>query len=108
MNVQHKSISPEKASAIGHELRAARVQKSLTLTRISAKLGVDAGQLSRFERGQFIRVSPNLQKYAKYLQISLTVEAQDALAARVRLIASKSAKHREAIEEIVSALERLA
>jgi transcriptional regulator with XRE-family HTH domain len=85
----------------------ARTQRKLTLTTVSANLGIDAGQLSRFERGQFIRLSTNLQKYAKYLQIRLTDGEHDALVARVMVIASKSAKHREAVEEIVSALERI-
>jgi transcriptional regulator with XRE-family HTH domain len=84
----------------------ARIGRSLTLVSISSKIGIDAGQLSRFERGQFIRASENLQKYAKYLQIDVDEDEYAALAARVMVIASKSAKHREAVEEIVSALER--
>jgi transcriptional regulator with XRE-family HTH domain len=107
MNAQHKSISFEKASKIGAELRSSRNRKSLTLTGISAKLGIDSGQLSRFERGQFIRASVNLQKYANYLQIDLASNAQNALVERVMIIASKSAKHRKAVEEIVTALERI-
>lgn len=107
MNAQHKSISSEKASQIGDGLRTARIQRKLTLTKVSDKLGVDVGQLSRFERGQFVLVSKNLQKYAKYLQINVADKPQDALAARVMVLASKSSKHREAVEEIVSALERI-
>lgn len=106
MRVQHKSISPNKASRIGDALRLARIGRSLTLTRVSSKLGIDAGQLSRFEHGQFVRLSNNLQKYAKYLQIRLRDMEPDALLERVMVIASKSTKHREAVEEIVRALER--
>jgi transcriptional regulator with XRE-family HTH domain len=107
MNVQHKSISSENASQIGGGLRMERVKRNLTLEGVSAKIGVHVGQLSRFERGQFIRLSKNLQKYAKYLQINPSVTVKDSLVERVMMIASKSIKHREAVEEIVTALERI-
>jgi transcriptional regulator with XRE-family HTH domain len=107
MSAQYKSISSENSCKIGALLRTSRLKRSLTLTAASGKVGVDAGQLSRFERGQFIRGSPNLQKYANYLQINLIDQEQNALAERVMIIASKSAKHREAVEEIVTALERI-
>jgi hypothetical protein len=35
------------------------------------------------------------------------MDVEDSLASRVMSIASKSAKHREAVEEIIAALERL-
>lgn len=84
-----------------------RVKRSLTLESVSAKVGVHVGQLSRFERGKFIRISKNLQKYAKYFQITLNLTVKDSLVERVMMIASKSIKHRKAVEEIVTALERI-
>lgn len=107
MSVQHKSISPEKASRFGERLRQIRNQRGLTLVVASSELGIDVGQLSRFERGQFVRVSKNLQKYANYLQINSVAELPTSLAERVMVIAARSEKHREAVEEIVTALERI-
>jgi transcriptional regulator with XRE-family HTH domain len=107
MSVQHKSISPEKASRFGGRLRQVRSQRELTLVGVSSELGIDVGQLSRFERGQFVRASKNLQKYANYLQVNAEEELPDSLAERLMVIAARSVKHREAVEEIVTALERI-
>lgn len=107
MITQHKTISSDLAVQFGHRLRAARLDRDLTLEGVGSKLDIDAGQISRFERGQFVRISKNLQKYAKYLQTPATLNLEDSLASRVMLIASKSRKHRQAVEEIIAALERL-
>lgn len=107
MTTQYKLIPSDHAVQFGSRLRNARIERNLTLKGVSSKLDIDAGQISRFERGKFVRVSRNLQKYAVYLQTSTDIDVQDSLASRVMLIASKSAKHREAVEEILAALERL-
>jgi transcriptional regulator with XRE-family HTH domain len=107
MSVQHKPISPDKASRFGGRLRQVRNERELTLAGVSSELGIDVGQLSRFERGQFVRISKNLQKYANFLRVNAEKELPDSLVERVMVIAARSAKHREAVEEIVTALERI-
>ncbi|WP_124466735.1 MULTISPECIES: RodZ family helix-turn-helix domain-containing protein [Burkholderia cepacia complex] len=102
----NKPISAETARKFGAALRHARMAKEEPLALAAERSNVDVGQLSRFERGQFKRVSRNLQKYANYLQISLIVRP-DALEERFRNFAARSVEHRAACELILEALERL-
>lgn len=46
--------------------------KGYTLIHVAARTGVDAGQLSKLERGQMATVSTNVQKVCTYLQIPAT------------------------------------
>ncbi|WP_157641673.1 helix-turn-helix domain-containing protein [Burkholderia ubonensis] len=102
----YKPVSTESALKLGAELRRARVAKKDTLVSAAEKAKIDVGQLSRIERGQFKRISKNLQKYANYLQIALPAST-DNLEERFRNFAARSAGHRAACELILDALEGL-
>ena len=107
---KHKAIPRSQASAHGAHLHARRTQKGITLASIGCELEIDVGQLSRFERGEFKRLSRNLRKYSKYLQISEREldNLSDSFPIRIAAIAAKSDAHRAAVEDILLALERLA
>ena len=103
---KYKPIPTIFASKLGAELRDARRNREITLKMASKKTGIDVGQLSRFERGDFKTASKNLQSYAYYLQISLP-NWNDNLEERFRKYAARSTDHRAACELILDALERL-
>lgn len=88
-------------------LRSERLERGLTLKEVETKLGIAAGQISRFERGAFKKLSRNLQIYAKYLQIEASFSIERSIQERISLISSKSTDHRKALEEIIAALERI-
>jgi transcriptional regulator with XRE-family HTH domain len=95
-----------EAMRLGGELRGRRAGKGLTLEQVAQEVGIHAAQLSRFERGEFVRMSANLQKYLAFLQIGEPNDSQ-SLAERLIAFCGRSTKHREAALAIVSALEQL-
>lgn len=82
----------------------------LTITDIQKETGVNIGQISRFERGDFKRVSKNLQKINTFLQkkpISTQGRLSSAdLGDRLEKLASRSEKHRVAAEAVLRAFEQ--
>ncbi|WP_454832877.1 helix-turn-helix domain-containing protein [Pseudoxanthomonas wuyuanensis] len=53
-------------------MRLARKTQGFTLVYVSERTGVDAGQLSKLERGQMATVSENVQKVCTFLRIPAT------------------------------------
>lgn len=103
---KHKPVEPHTATIFGSELKRARERRNLTLVNISSKIDVHYGQLSRFESGNFKVLSPNLQKFAKYLHVRLTEPALD-LSVRFERLASRSPRHLAACKRLIEALEKL-
>ncbi|MBT2748306.1 MULTISPECIES: helix-turn-helix domain-containing protein [unclassified Lysobacter] len=64
--------TPDDATRLGARMRSARKNKGYTLVFVATHTGVDAGQLSKLERGQMATVSENVQKICTYLQIPAT------------------------------------
>lgn len=100
--------SVDDARKIGRELREARKSRGLTLKRVEAETGVNVGQLSRFERGEFARLSPNLQKVMGYFAKvpSSRSPRSEQLVARFERILTRSDKHKAAARALLAALER--
>ncbi|MBF3409307.1 helix-turn-helix transcriptional regulator [Burkholderia pseudomallei] len=101
-----------EAKELGDALRGRRKALGLTLGQLAGLLGVDVGQLSRFERAEFKYVSKNLQKTADYLQIptaAATLEAQDADAVVGKFVEllRRSERHRAAAIALIEALQDL-
>ncbi|MFM0684844.1 helix-turn-helix transcriptional regulator [Paraburkholderia strydomiana] len=107
MQPNRKSV-PE-AKQVGDALRHRRKELGLTLQQLAAKLSVDVGQLSRFERAEFKIVSHNLQKVASFLQIQIRdgVEKPDAIVEQFTELLGRSARHRAAAIALVRALQEL-
>ena len=100
--------SKEQASVFGNEIKRRRKSRKIKLFKASADLGIDVGQLSRFENGKFVFVSKNLQIYLNYLQISdLDFSVETDLIHRFTQALKKSSKHLEAGAYMVSLLESL-
>lgn len=80
----------------------------ITLLSASKQTGVNIGHLSRFERGDFSFVSPNLQKFASFLQINLEEPSiYPSLLERFAAAIKQSSRHEAAAAAMVLALESL-
>lgn len=64
--------TPDDAARLGARMRSARKAKGYTLIQVAARAGVNAGQLSKLERGQMATVSTNVQKVCTFLRIQAT------------------------------------
>jgi transcriptional regulator with XRE-family HTH domain len=62
----------DDAARLGAQMRSVRKSRGLTLIYVSKCTGVDAGQLSKLERGQMTTVSKNVQNICTFLQIPAT------------------------------------
>ena len=99
--------------SIAEQINRRRKDQSLTLIELEKITGVDCGQLSRFEQGNFKTASNNLQIICKYFRISLnTAEStkaapEEAVGVRLERFAALSSTHRAAAEDILRALEKL-
>lgn len=71
-------------------------------------MGVDVGQLSRFERGDFKIVSKNLQKLLDHLQtLEDRSREQPEIVQRFAELLARSERHEAAARTLVLALESL-
>jgi transcriptional regulator with XRE-family HTH domain len=104
--VQERKSSAD-AKQYGATLRQKRKSLSLTLQDVAAVTGLDVGQLSRFERGEFRAVTPNLQKFAVYLQNQDASGDSAPLIARFTRVMAKSDRHMAAAQAMVAVLESL-
>lgn len=97
-----------EALDLGEHLRSRRKSLEMTLVAASAAAGVNVGHLSRFERGEFSFVSPNLQKYAKFLQIEVdSANTSRSLLERFAAAVRQSERHENAAAAFVLTLETL-
>lgn len=64
--------TPADAARLGARMRSARKMKGYTLIHVATQTGVDAGQLSKLERGHMTMASKNVQKICKFLGVSVT------------------------------------
>lgn len=100
--------SPEEAKSLGQHLRNQRKLHGLTLEFVAKKIGVNVGQLSRFERGDFVLLSQNLQEFHSFLQkLDAPTTRQPKLVARFAAVLGKSDRHSVAAGALLSALEAL-
>lgn len=102
----HRKSSAE-AKQFGAMLRQRRKALSFTLQDVAQEVGVDVGQLSRFERGDFRVITPNLQKFAAHLQKQKSPDAGGPLVARFARVIAKSDRHLVAAQAMVDMLESL-
>lgn len=107
MQKNRKSI--QEAEELGGALRRRRKELGLTLSELANILEVDVGQLSRFERAEFKRMSKNLQKVSNFLQIPDTKEPEesDAVVRQFAELLGRSERHRAAALALVRALQEL-
>lgn len=107
--MQGNRKSVQEAEELGGALRRRRKELGLTLSSLADILQVDVGQLSRFERAKFKRVSRNLQKVATFLQLSASKETEesDAVVRQFAELLGRSERHRAAAIALVRALQEL-
>lgn len=106
MSALHKSTT--EAKELGLSLRLRRNRLGFTLKNLEMELGVDAGQISRFERGDFKIVSKNLQKVIDFLQASeATHTGPPELVVRFSELIQRSQRHVAAARALLSVLEIL-
>ena len=106
MKAQRKSTTD--ALNLGNHLRDKRKLHQLTLEEVAVKTGINVGQLSRFERGDFVFLSQNLQIFRDFLQrLDTPAMLQPKLVARFAAVLGKSDRHSAAAGAMLSALEAL-
>lgn len=109
--MRRKFNSPQDASVFGGQIRRARLGKGLTLVELGRAVSVDQSQISRYERGQMISVSKNLQKICKFLQINDDPDrfsmASTSLGQKVDELIRLAPECEPAVMKLVDALEGL-
>jgi transcriptional regulator with XRE-family HTH domain len=103
-------LDPAQAKLLGARFRQARQSRALALQEVAAKCEIHHSQLSRLERGQFKRLSDNVQKVCKYLHIkpheSMVVRADVAeLHARLDALVSSEPRGAEVLAALLDALD---
>ena len=85
------------------------MERNFTLAYVAKSTGVDVGQLSRFERGEFVFITKNLQILMSFLQINTEVsdETSQQLVGRFEALVTRSSRHEDAARALVFALEAL-
>lgn len=97
-----------QAVFIGHSIRNTRKIKGFRIVDIESLVGVNRGQISRFESGDFKNESNNLQKILKFLQIEDPgdlLTRQKNIIERIEKLMSKSGAHQSALLSILDVLE---
>lgn len=102
--MSEKFKSKIEVDTLAFALKERRRRLGLTLKDVESSIGVNCGQLSRFEAGRFKSNSNNLQKLCSFMQMDVTTIS---LGERLEKVAARSPSHRAAVEEILAALERL-
>jgi transcriptional regulator with XRE-family HTH domain len=108
-----KLKSNEVILAIAKQLKQRRCERELTLKELERHTGVNCGQISRFEKGNFKTVSENLQIVCTFFQIHLplynvtVIPVEDSIGRRFEKFASLSAVHYSVAEDILRAFDRL-
>jgi len=101
--------NPGDAQRLGADIRSARKTKGFTLVYVAANTGVNAGQLSKLERGQMATMSKNVLKICTFLRIPATT--RDRPPTRVgslldELVAGLPGSE-PAIEKLVTAIQEV-
>ena len=97
-----------EALFLGLQLRNRRKEQGITLIQAFEGTRVNVGQLSRFEHGEFSFDTPNLQKFAAYLQVDLSKgQGATSLDRRFEAARRRSDRHEAAAAALVQALETL-
>ena len=97
-----------EALFLGLALRTRRIEQGTTLVQASKNIRIHAGQLSRFEHGEFSFVTPNLQKFADYLHLDLLARQETpSLSRRFEAARRISDRHEAAAIALVQVLETL-
>mgnify|MGYP000117831550 FL=1 len=104
----NKFPSVSAVSILANALRERRVSRGETLVFVEKKTGVNRGQISRFESGQFKYSSKNLQILCKYMGVDECGEdVEFQLGDRFERFASSSPQNLSLAQELISFLERL-
>ena len=103
---------PPAAKALAKRIQDERSRRGLTLQELSNETGIDVAQTSRLCRGQFVRLSKNLAKLCLFLQINPNQQYKQrplppAVSRRAGDLWHRSSQHRQALLDVLSAIERL-
>lgn len=103
----------QDAASLGARMRIARIAARLTLTELASSTGVDAGHISKIERGMMVTFSPNVQKICTYLDVEISspafgVSGDSSVATRIESLLARSCISERALSKLVAALEEVA
>lgn len=90
---------------LGARIRSVRLSRGLSLVEVQGKTGVNHGQQSRIERGDFKRCGENVQVLCKFYDLTLTPPPEvEVLRARLEQ-AVQRAPVRRALEAVLDAID---
>lgn len=107
-----RKLDTAQAKLLGMQLKLARQRRSLSLKEVAHQCGIHHSQLSRIERGQFKRLSGNVQITCELLHIkphgSISRNASAAqLHARLDELVSRDPRSAEILTALLDALDAL-
>jgi transcriptional regulator with XRE-family HTH domain len=105
-------LDPGQAKLLGAQIKLSRQRRALSLQDAAALCGMHHSQLSRLERGQFKRLSQNVQTACELLHIrpheSVAPSAGVArLHARLDALVSRNPKSADVLVALLDALDSL-
>ena len=95
--------------AIGLKLRSRRKIRALSIVDVERATGVNRGQISRIERGDFVRVSKNVQIICQMFDVDPVNSVDDrakAIGERVQELSRASPVVQEAFEAMILAFQQ--
>jgi len=99
-----------QARMLGERLRTARRSRKLSLKQLGELTGVHHSQISRFEQGEAITFSKNLQKICNELRVGLAMSGTDRsapLSQRVDALVCAAPTMVEALDAFLTAMEQV-
>lgn len=107
-NMAERFKTPGSAVRLGMRMRIARKGYGFTLSDVSQRTGVDAGQISKMERGKMATLSRNVQKVCKLLDVPTTMDDPSSRASRMldNLIAEIPGSE-SAVVKLIAAIEEV-
>jgi transcriptional regulator with XRE-family HTH domain len=106
-----RRLDPAAASLLGATIKAARLERSLTLQSLARECGMHHSQLSRLERGQFTRLSENVQVACSKLHIPANEVASNPsvaqLHARIDALVTREPRTVEVLAALLDALDAM-
>lgn len=102
--------TPGDAIRLGARIRAARKAQELSLVDVSTRTGVDAGQLSKLERGLMVTLSKNVQKVCTFLRVPVITGEfpQTSAGRRLDELIAALPRTESSVTRLVAAIEEIA
>lgn len=104
-------VNQVQAKLIGNKLKESRIYKGYTLSEVEKKLGINHGNITRIERGEFKFIAKNVQElcdlykfdYGPYIEL----KNDDEIVDRIRGLLSLSDRYRSIVIDVIKSIEKI-